>query len=384
MRITPFFVQWPEFAQTSFRIRNLTILIPFALLIWFLMSGGCAGSAVKTSPLSGSPPAHHLSIMAYNVENFFDARHDEKHEDFAFLPVKEKRRNPLVQNYCRHQPVFRRRECFNLNWTDEVVEKKLQAVANGILQVYDQGPDILLLEETESTDLVHRLSQKMPQSHYQTLVRIEADDKRGIAVSLLSRFPLAGVAQIHRLVSANPETKEKPETRGILEVPLLLPNGQTLTVFGVHLPSQFNPVSERQDAIQTLRALVSQKKPDDLWVIGGDWNISSVEEEKYAFFSRQMSEVGVVSHLVGCSSCPGTHYYKHHWEFLDILVFSKNFLEKTNPYFLVRESIQTPHSARDQILKSGAPQHFDPKTGKGISDHLPIFAEFEKTNQETR
>ena len=386
MRITPYFSQWPDFARDSFRPRNLAFLFPIFFLVWFIMSGGCATHPLTYSnPLGGTAPAHRFSIMAYNVENFFDSRHNPHHEDFAFLPRSEKKSNPLVQNYCKNQPIFRRRECFSLDWNEDVVQKKVNAVISGVLQVYGQGPDILLLEETESTELVQRLATKMPVAHYQTIIRLEADDKRGIAVSLLSRFPLAGTAQIHRIqFSPSTEQSRLPETRGILEVPLRLPNGQTLTVFGVHLPSQFNPVSERQDALQTLKQLIALKKPEDLWIIGGDWNISSKEEEKYGLVSNQLSGMGIVSHLVGCRSCVGTHYYNHHWEFLDILVFSRNFLSKENEYHLVTESIQTPHFAPDQILKSGEPHHFDVKTGKGISDHLPIFAEFEKSDHQTR
>lgn len=352
------------------------------LFLWF---SGCTSRQIRptSNPLEGSIAPGRISIMAYNVENFFDELHDADHEDYPFLPLAEKKRNPDVKDYCGSQPSFRQKECFKQDWSADVVKKKIKAVASSIKQVYGQGPDILIMEEVENLRMLKRLNDEGLGGTYKTVVWLPGRDKRGIAVGMMSRFPLAGEPKLHQMAfrPVGDEEDGFKDTRGILEIPLKLPNGQTISVFGVHLPSQMNPVSEREDSVNGLRELLKKKGPNDLWVVGGDWNITYREDQETGLIKDKMAEVGLVSHIVGCQNCAGTHFYHGDWDFLDILVFSKNFApEAKGPYQLVVDSIQPLMWGPGQTQANGRPIRFDLKKRDGVSDHLPIYAEIKSAD----
>lgn len=346
------------------------------LIIWI---GGCTSSQkIQSNPLLGKQPENRISIMAYNLENFFDEIHDKDRVDYTFLPLSQKS-TAEVKNYCSTQKGFYKVECESLNWDSAVVQKKIDHIAQGILQVYGQGPDILIVEEVENIRILNRLKDEgLKSKGYQTSILIEGEDMRGIDVGLLSRFPLAGKAELHKVVySATTEPgRERYGTRGVLQVPLKMPNGKTLYVFGVHFPSQSNPTSERQDAMNTLLKAIHALPAGSTWVVGGDWNITYRENQETEIFDKGIGAEGLVSHKVGCKQCEGTHNYRGVWDFLDILVFSKNLESKNDfGYVLDTKSIQTPRYATIQTDLNGRPARFDAKSDRGISDHLPIYGE---------
>ncbi len=365
---------------TSRRSSWLSATLTGMVLGLFLWAAGCAtSSSEKVNPLAGDPPAGRVSIMAYNVENFFDELHDSNHEDYTFLPLSFKHSSKEAMSYCAKQSGYRQIECRELNWDNAAVEKKIRHVSDGILQVYGRGPDMLILVEIENLRVLKRLRDEgLKNSGYQTAVLIDGFDKRGINVGFLSRFPLAGEPKLHEVIyspSKDPSRVRYP-TRGILQVPVKLPSGKTLYVFGLHFPSQANPVEERMDAMNTLTKAIKALPPGSAWVVGGDWNITERENEETGIFDKNIGAMGMVSHKVGCKSCKGTHNYRGVWDFLDILVFSSNLstVEATG-YALIPESIWTPRAGTLQLQNNGRPARFDLKSDIGISDHLPIYGE---------
>ena len=321
-----------------------------------------------------------VSIMSYNVENLFDNIKDPGKSDYTYLPLEEKN-NPEVQNFCRSQSEKSRiQECLETDWSDSVLSKKMSHIADTILQINGRGPDVMLLVEVENLNILQKLNREyLSAAGYTTEVLIEGDDQRGIDVAVLSRFPLAEPAALHR-IDFTPETKnpnwKKPLTRGILEVPLRLPDGKTLYVYALHFPSQAKPLIQRQDAVRTLNKLNMSKPADALQIAGGDFNITKEENHSVGLFSQALSSQWDVSHLVGCKSCKGSHYYKGDWSFLDALLFSKSLAPtKSANHMYVVDSIRTPKSGKYQLGKDGNPQRFDPRGDRGVSDHLPMYGE---------
>ena len=133
------------------------------------------------------------------------------------------------------------------------------------------------------------------------------------------------------------------------------------------------------DGVSTVANLVTKVPKGQGWVVGGDWNITEEEELKYQLVSKDLAGLGSVSHLVGCKKCRGTHNYRKDWSFLDMLVFSPQFLnaEHKGRFRLVPDSITTPKWGLDQTKASGRPKRFDPKKREGVADHFPIYAELE-------
>lgn len=269
-----------------------------------------------------------LSVMAYNLENLFDN-------------VSDHGETPVPTN---------------------VLEKKLAQVAKGILQVRDgAGPDVLFVEEVENLNVLKMLNEKHLKGLYQTVTLLESNDERGIDVGVLSKLPLAAEPVLHQM----PFSEQNP-TRGVLEVTLQLNDEKTMKAFAIHFPSQANPVSQRREAAAFLLNLMKQAEAD-LVIAGGDFNITTKEETEQKIFGGILQELDI-THLKGCKDCLGTYNYKNRWDFLDaILVREKNMM--------LPETVKIPQAADGQLNADHTPKRFDKVTGKGISDHLPIYVE---------
>lgn len=273
-------------------------------------------------------PAIKISVMAYNLENFFDN-------------VRDHGENPVP---------------------DLIFAQKLSQVAKGILQVQaGKGPDVLFVEEVENINALNQLREGyLAAGGYKTISLLESNDERGIDVGVISRFPLAGEPKLHKM----PFSDINP-TRGILEVPLELPNGKILRVFAVHFPSQANPVEQRRAAAELLRDLMTHANADFV-VAGGDTNIKNSEEEKEKIYSGTLKDFQI-THLVAPPKFPGSYFYKDRWDYLDAIM--------TREKVMIAASVKTPKEASNQLNANGSPKRFDKADGTGISDHLPIYVE---------
>lgn len=326
---------------------------------------------------------HEFSVMSFNVENLFDATHDKDREDYAYLPLSEKR-TPEVQQFCAtiRNKNFRD-ECENLDWDERMIQIKLRNIGQVIRFVdQGQGPDNILLVEVENESILNRLvKDQLENLGYQTVVLIEGPDLRGIDPAFISKFPLIS-KKLHIIPYADPDPerlKGAKRSRGILEVVVRVPNGKSLTFLVGHFPSQSNPTEWRAQAIQHAKKLMAQYQKEGRAVIfGGDLNIIDSEESTYGYFRNEMSQVGDVSHLVGCKeNCPGSHNYRGEWSHLDVLVFSKNL--KDLGMQLLPESIQIVR-APIHVRRNGTPWRFSTEKKEGVSDHFPIYSRIQILN----
>lgn len=355
-------------------------ILPLFVAIALLSTLSCISKRPRPLPENSLPPktAAEISIMNYNVENLFDNIHDENREDQTYLPLAKKQTLEHKALCEKLEPSWLKDECLNLDWSDEVVNAKLKNIAQIINSVDDGGPDILILEEVENERILTRLNREfLSRSGYITQVLVEGPDKRGIDIALLSRLPLNGKPTLHQIpyVGENEEdVKWMARSRGILEVPLITPAGESLVVLGAHFPSQKNPRYWRKQAVNNLKGMIAGKEKKLMVIAGGDLNITSIEENETGFFKGILSQVALISHLDGCKSCAGTHNYKNSWSFLDVLMFSKNMGPMgTAPYFFAPESVQV-------ITSSDRPRRFNVATKVGASDHFPLYARIRRRN----
>ncbi len=320
-----------------------------------------------------------VSVMAYNIENFFDTKHDAGKADWAFLPLAQK--DAGVQAECAKIPVYPwRMECLKLDWNETVLATKMTNVADAILAVNNgRGPDVLMLEEVENIGVLNQLNNGyLKAAGYTTVILIEGNDDRGIDQAILSRLPINGTA-INSVIPLQDDPKSrKParQTRGLLQVNLTLPDGTLLTVFAVHFPSGGPAHSQRVQAIDFLNAKRNELPADRLVIVGGDFNINAKEDDQESVYSGNLSN-WMISHQIGCAGCEGTEYYKTEksWSFLDAIGFSKNLMPSAkSPWFVDVDSIQLPTFGRFQVGPEGHPAHFDAVNGTGVSDHFPVFA----------
>ncbi len=356
------------------------LLLPLSITLLFVCTlnlPGCISKGVKTAPALQPKSAEEVSIMSFNVENLFDDKHDANREDFTFLPLAEKKK-PEIQAFCNTQKGYYKRECLESDWNSGILEKKMKNISEVILSVDgSKGADVLMLIEVENENVLAQLNKNYLQAAgYKTQVLIEGPDERGIDVAVLSRLPLDGKAKLHKIpyVGKNEEDQKwMNRSRGILEVPLKLPNGSRLIAMVAHFPSQRNPRYWREQSVQFARKLM-QERPNEMIVLGGDLNITHDENEETGFYSKDLSSVGLVSHLVGCKHCDGTHNYRNDWSFLDALVFSKNMdATGTAPFHLDAKTVDVPKYAPVHVFKTNMPKRFT-DAGEGVSDHFPIYA----------
>ena len=315
--------------------------------------------------------------MTFNVENLFDTEHDAGKDDYTFLPLARKNQ-PDVQKSCGEIKVRKwRNECLYKDWSEPLVHEKLSRLARTILSVGDgRGPDILLLQEVENHKILERLrTEFLADAHYLPGILLEGPDSRGIDVAVLSRLPVIGEPILHTVEMG----KTSKETRGVLDVHLLLPDGTPVLVFVVHLPSGANPGSDRDQVFSLIEELRESAGPDRLIIAGGDFNTTKAEDQRTGRF-KELAEHWLVSHLVGCRHCLGTHYYhaKREWSFFDVLLFSKKFAERNSPWRLNPASVEVVKNNPQQINRYGAPASIEDASDPiGVSDHFPLIATIE-------
>lgn len=341
-------VNYFAFTKNILEFKMASSLMGFTLVFILFSCSHKEDSKHYLSPALLPKSTNELSIMAYNVENLFDNIKDPG-------TIGE----------------------MNLDWSHDQIQAKITNLSQVILSV-DQGagPDVLMLEEVENNRILTQLNQEGLHGFYQTQVLIEGFDPRGIDVALLSKLPLDGTPELLR-ISFQPKTEQdrigQSKTRGILKVPLRLPNKQRLTVFVVHFPSQAHPSYWREQAAQFLANQFKSAGPHELMIAGGDFNTVESRENEGTFYRNILSEVGTVSHHVGCRTCSGTHNYKGEWSFLDALVFSHSFSNKKSGWTFDPSTIDAIKLATEQTKSNGAPNSFEESNLKGYSDHLPIY-----------
>lgn len=373
-------------------------------LLTLISCSGCKSSLKKDDSKDSQPTAirdekqatpvaevskqeNEISIMSFNVENLFDATHDENREDYTYLAKKDKN-TPEIQKFCsemknRHY----KDECFNLDWNESVIQTKLKNVGE-VIRYVDQGkgPDNLMLIEVENESILKRLvKDQLSDLGYQTIVLLEGPDLRGIDPGFISKFPLAEKPKLHLIpfTDSNAEgLKWAKRSRGILEVSVKAPSSKIITFLVGHFPSQSNPVAWRAQAVQFAKNLISEySKQGRSVIMGGDLNITNDEEAEQNFFKKDFSEVGQVSHIVCGEACPGSHFYKGHWSHLDALIYSHNL--KQNNFELIPNSIRVL-KVPVHMKKNGTPLRFSIEKKEGVSDHYPLYSRLKILNAKDK
>lgn len=321
--------------------------------------------------------------MTFNVENLFDAEHDEGKNDFTYLPKKLKKKVEAYREGCEeNDSPSRVAECLNTDYDDETIKAKIKNISQIVLGVDGNGPDILVVLEVENIKILKRLNEEgLKAAGYQTVVLIEGEDKRGIDVGLLSRFPLAGTPQLHKVeIVKKPSEKDRyADTRGILQVPLKLPNGDVLNVFGAHFPSQANPTHWREQALTQLVKRVNGDNEKYMAIGGGDLNITAEEEEEAKLFKKIATPTTWVSHFIGCKECPGTHNYRRSWSFLDAQLYSKALqADGKGSYRILPETVDAIRYDEIHIRRGKYPNRWDNDDKTGVSDHFPLYVRMKK------
>jgi len=348
---------------------KLMIAILTTLLTTFYVTAVCATS---------------VSIMTYNAENLFDTVHDEGKKDYTWLPLKTKQQSNEIQKYCASmRSEHYRRNCFELDWSEETLDAKIQNLSRVILSFNrGKGADIIVFEEVENINALNLLVKKgLGKKGYKYISLIEGPDSRGIDIGMISRYPIVS-EKLHKVDIS--KVQKGRSTRGILEVTFKV-KSKTVTVFGNHWPSQGNNDQTRLVASKVLAKKVKLVK-SDLVVATGDFNQTRSDSPHGISLNilPLFEDVEVLGRKFSTETSVGTHWYRGEWESLDRIFILKKSLKNKNVYvdyssfdiinknFMVQDLEWIDFDTGAVNLDENIPWRFNAKTYQGFSDHLPV------------
>jgi len=303
-----------------------------------------------------------LSVMSYNLENFFDTYDDPGKDDKAYLPLSAKQDQSHIDACNKIRVSKWKNECLYLDWSEENKNKKLNNIVATIRSL-DKTPDVIAFQEIENINALKDIFYKLKDEGYIDYVLIEGNDYRGIDNAYLSKYKIQKTKQ-HKIIFS-PEFSTK-DTRPILEAVIDF-NGKPIHFYNVHFPAPYNPIGMRKDAFNTLKKITSSHS--NAVIALGDFNVTSFEADNNKTFTS-LDKDWDISHIAGCSNCSGSHYYRRddNWSFLDVIIIKENrgISFKNESINVLKTNINTN--------KGGKPLSFNMNNGEGVSDHLPVIA----------
>ncbi len=327
-----------------------------------------------------------LSVMTYNLENLFDTEHDLGKNDWTYLPLDFKNSSKEVQAYCSNvSNRYYQRNCFQLDWSEVVLEQKIQNLAKVITNVPGgRGADVIVFEEVENIHALRYLVKNgLKGLGYKYISLIEGPDSRGIDIGVIAKYPILS-SKYHEI---NLRPYSTRTTRGILEVNIKV-GKYKVAVFGNHWPSQANPDETRIIVAKTLKNAAKRSRAD-LVLAMGDFNTSDDDElngiKKHIL--PYFYDVESLARRQYKVSAKGTHCFRGNWESLDKIFILKNSLrakrisidlatfEIIKRDFMLRDSTWVDRETGDVTTYKNIPYRFNPETGQGYSDHLPVYVE---------
>lgn len=349
--------------------------------------------------MSVNAQAKSVQIMSYNVENLFDAKHDEGKNDWSFLPKDA----PGKKEACaKEKSKYRRQECYDADWTDEKVEMKLSQIVDIVTKERVGLPDFLGLVEVENSEVVGRLGKKLG---YENLEITTSPDFRGVDVALLYKTSpdIKMISRAEHLVPVD------YPSRNILEVEFSV-GGYPLTIFVNHWPSLANPDSWRVKAAEVLANRTKEilaKNPNMSIIAMGDFN--TADENNPHPFKTVLFKDNLFSDLVEVYKADknisdeakkklplGTYYYppKDQWNMLDHIFYTSALHDGKDLEINVSSfEIYLPKFALKEVKKGMGsedekdqrvfmvPNRFDTsaktKEKMGFSDHFSVLVKLD-------
>jgi len=306
-------------------------------------------------------PRDSLSVMCWNVENFFDWRNDSLTVSDAEFSSRGERR-----------------------WTWKRFQAKANAFAKALFWVEAETgrlPDIVGLEEVENAFVLRQVLQKtaLRKTDYKH-VHFDSPDRRGIDVALLYR------SSVLELVDSKPchlyEADTVMATRDILLCVFRRKVDGAPPPFAVlvnHHPSKYGGASEsepkRRIAVDRLRFLADSLAAEgiDRIIAGGDFN-DTPDNPVFLRLEPALKPLHTALFRRG----EGTIKYDGKWALIDHFYASPALWDSGPsmrilriPFLLTRD---TAHSG-DKPLRT----YTGPRPTGGVSDHLPILLEISFT-----
>jgi endonuclease/exonuclease/phosphatase family metal-dependent hydrolase len=284
-------------------------------------------------------------------------------------------------------------------WNGEKYAARLTSISRALPQLSaSDGPDLIGLVEIENAGILHDLARSLKSGYSWTYFANIPGASLGIGV--LSRYPPAGT-RIHSINSGG-QTAPRP----VLEI-RLEPGGKPLVFFLCHWKSKRGGdaaaagAMRRADARIILRRIreIHLEEPLTPVIIMGDLNENHDEfyRQKGTIVSALLPDAPEAAERGGAGddclvlsgekppvarhfNAPalyspwdrelegGSYYYKAKWETIDHFLLNGALFDGTGWDFETCRLINRPPFANS----AGRPDPYTPRTGRGLSDHLPL------------
>ena len=333
------------------------ILLLFFLFFQFLFS------VVDAQEKRGE----YYAVGFYNLENLFDTIHDNKKNDYEFLPQGR-------YKWGAHK------------YTNKI--KNIAAVLNDMgTDVTDAGMAVVGVSEVENSGVLNDLVKHENLAHRGwSFVHIDSPDERGIDCALLYN-PKFFTPENYKLVPYTIEFEgSKYSSRGFLVVSGKM-GGETVHFIVNHWPSRSikSPVRERAGVlVRQLKDSLMNENPNSKVIIMGDMNDNPNNKSMAVSLGalRDKSSVKKISDLYNpCWNMlgkkgVGTLTYNGKWHVYDQIVLSGNMLGGDNKslkffkaeIFLRDYLLQHEGRFKGSIKRT----HAGGIWLNGYSDHLPV------------
>lgn len=349
------------------------------ILLVGILCGLMSTSALASDP---SPSCKRATLMAYNVENLWDAVNDPDQGDYTYLPKALKDQLPM-KKLCAGKSGFRLKECLNLDWTEAKYHAKLSAIHKVVMAFNEgKGPDVLVMEELENRRVLEDLrDRELGADGFKYLAHFESPSDRGIDVGILSRLPIIR-SEKHKVDLGS--VPGGSDTRDILEAEVEA-CGSRLVIAANHWPSLAHPTEARRVAAKVLESVAdSAIERGVAFVAAGDFNTLPTEDPnpiagEIAGDAESLPLIDFNPVTVDSRFPPATHYYQGEWSPLDRILVSKEVLDDQVDWAVgpAGFAIFTPDFVFtvDPKTQKRIPNRFDFDKGVGYSDHLPVTIE---------
>jgi len=386
---------------SSFSFTILVLLLP----VFYLSCTSCE------NPLAGKKPPSRFRIASWNLQAFFDGQ--ETGTEYADYRAKS-------------------------SWNEIAYKSRLAMLADAMTRWPEPqtkgerpGPDIFALVEVENSTVLQDLRSGPFAPFKYSYSAFAANPASPLGLGILSRFPILSTRS-HSLQTASFSTP-----RPMLEAEIELP-GEHLFLFVCHWKSKLGNPSETEAIRRASAELVNRRihelsldHPDTppLVLVAGDLNenvdeysrqggsfltaLMPADSSPEAFIEAAATPRAFIK-LTGSpadlpapttatipapvpataaatanitpapanpailyspwfsASWPGSYAFQGAWETIDHILIGPAFFDNRGweyASFFVYDQAPFTNDA-------GYPNSFNPRTGKGLSDHLPILADF--------
>lgn len=295
-------------------------------------------------------PGEELSVLFWNVENFYDWRNDSTTVSDAEFSTGGER-----------------------HWTWKRFQAKANAFAKALLWVEGETgrlPDVVGLAEVENAFVLRQVLQKtlLRKTDYR-YVHYDSPDRRGIDVALLYR------SSVLELIDSKPCHLFSADTVMATRDILLCRFKRDSTEFVVlvnHHPSKYGGASQseprRRIAVERLRFLADSLRASgiDRIIACGDFN-DTPDNPVFRLLEPSL----VPKHLDQFRRGEGTIKFDGKWDLIDHFYVSPDLSPSSWMHILRIHFLLTRDSAHsgEKPLRT----YTGPRYAGGVSDHLPVL-----------